>query len=248
MNVPVSVRHLLKMVERESPTILTGLGVTGFITTVILAVRATPKAIWLLERNEHAGDHILSKTEIAKITWKCYIPTVLVGLGSIGCFVGANSISLRRNAVIASLYSLSEAALKEYQQKVIEVLGKSKEEKVHDALVQDKLDKDPASAKEVIVTGKGETLFYDSWSGRYFKTDMETVRRIQNDLNAKQLGGEMYVSLNDLYDELGLECVEMGNHIGWSVDYGQVDIRYTSKIAEGVPCIVMEYKPIPKEF
>lgn len=248
MNLPVLVRHLLKVAERESPTILTALGVSGFITTVILAVKATPKAIWLIEKDERRGDHILTKTEVIKITWKCYIPTALAAIGSIGCFIGATSIGLRRNAVLASLYSLSEATLKEYQAKVVEIIGKNKEEKIHEALVQDRLDKDPASKKEIIVTGKGESLFYDSWSGRYFKSDMEKVRRVQNDLNAKMLGGEMYVPLNDLYDELGLECVEGGNHIGWSVERGLLDIHYTTKLAEGTPCVVMEYKLLPKEF
>jgi hypothetical protein len=250
MNLPMPIKNLLRVAERESPAILTTLGVTGFITTIIFAVKATEKAIYLIENDpRRLHGEILTTRKKIEIGWKCYIPTALMGLGSIACFVGANRIHLRRNAALAGLYSLSEAALKEYQEKVVEIIGKNKEEKIHDSVIQDKLDKSPASSKEVVITGKGDALFFDPWSGRYFKSEMEKVRRAQNDLNAKMLAGEMYISLNDLYCEIGLEPIEGGNRIGWSVDgNGILEIRYTSKLAEGTPCVVMEYKPAPKEI
>jgi hypothetical protein len=234
-------------IQRNSPTILTTLGTAGFVTTVVLAVKATPEAMYLIENDKRRSNEILTRRKIVKIAWKCYIPAAVTGVVSLGCFIGSNSISLRRSAILAGLYSLSETALKEYQENVADILGKNREEKLNEEIVQRKLDKDPASSKEVIITGKGEVLFYDTWSGRYFKSDMEAVRRSQNDLNAELLGGGMYIPLNSLYDELGLEAVESGNQIGWTLD-GILDIRFTSKLAEGVPCVVMEYKPRPKEF
>lgn len=259
MSVQTVLKSVVRGIERESPAILIGLGITGFVTTVALAIEATPKALYLLDKESRIRNHYVveegkepipfTRLESVKIVWKCYIPTVVVGLSSIGCFVLANSIQLNRNAAIAGLYSLSEATMKEYQKKVVEIIGKNKEEKVHDAILQDRIEANPLSKTEVIVTGNGETLFYDSWSGRYFKGDMEKVRRVQNDLNAAMLGGDMYTPLNDLYSELGLENVVGGERIGWCLETnGLLDIKFTAKIAEGQPCIVMEYRLAPKEF
>lgn len=256
MTIESVFKTIVHGIERESPTILTVLGITGIATTAIMAVRATPKALYLLEdeRTKRYKDESkrkpISKIDTVKIVWKCYLPAVLVGVATAGCFVSANSINLRRNAALASLYSVAEASLKNYQEKVIEVIGKNKEEKIQDALVQDKLDQNPASKSEVIITGKGETLFFDSWSGRYFKSDMEKVRKAQNDLNHALLGGnEIYLPLNSLYYELGLEGIDAGSEIGWSFDYGMLEIKFTSKITDtGVPCIVMGYLIHPKFF
>ncbi len=256
MTIEAVLKTILRGIERESPAILTGLGITGIATTAILAVRATPKALDLLEEErakryqDESKREPISKIDTIKIIWKCYLPATLIGIGTAACFIGAHSINLRRNAALAGLYTVSEAALKEYQEKVIEVIGKNKEEKIHDAIVADRLIENPVSKNEVIITGKGETLFFDTWSGRYFKSDMETVRRAQNNLNQKLLGGgTMYLPLNDLYEELGLENIDAGNGIGWSFDYGMLDIKFNSKITDtGVPCIVVEYKIYPKQF
>jgi hypothetical protein len=248
-------RTILRGIEMESPTILTVVGVTGLVTTVILAVRATPKALYLLElerdKRDPKGnrDISLSKIEIIKTSWKCYVPAALIGGGTVLCFIGAHSINLRRNAALAGLFTVSEAALREYQEKVIEVIGENKERKIHDSIVQDHLDKNPLSTNEVLLTGKGEVLFYDSWSGRYFKSEMEKVRKSQNDLNHDLLGGDMYLSLNSFYDEVGLDRIKGGEEVGWTFDAGMLDIHFTSKIADmGVPCIVIEYRIKPVWF
>ena len=38
---------------KHSPEILTGVGIAGMVTTTVMAVRATPKAIRLLEDEKH---------------------------------------------------------------------------------------------------------------------------------------------------------------------------------------------------
>lgn len=255
MSAGTILKTFLKVVERESPTILTGLGISGFITTVVLAVKATPKAVYLIQEEESARykdeskREPLTKLDIIKLTWKCYLPSALLGTATVGCFIGAHSINLRRNAALASLYSITEASLRTYQDKVVEVIGENKERKVRDAIAQDEIDKNPVTKNQVIVTGRGKTLFYDVWSGRYFESDIETVKKAQNDLNHKLLGGEMYLPLNFLYDELGLASIKGGEEIGWTFDGGMLDVYFTSKIADNnQPCIVMNYKVQPEFF
>ena len=61
-------RTILRGIEMESPAILTVVGVTGLATTVILAVRATPKALYLLElerdKRDPKGNKDLSLSKI----------------------------------------------------------------------------------------------------------------------------------------------------------------------------------------
>lgn len=243
----VGIKKGLYFLNKESPTILTGMAVVGVISTVISAISATPKALYLVQ-DEETRNPDLSPLEIVKVTWRCYIPTALWTATTISCIIGANSISLKRNAAISGMYALTEKAFKEYREKVLDVVGERKEEKVRDALSQDYLDRDPLSKKDVIVLGNGDTLFYDSLSGRYFKTNIEKVRQVQNNFNHTLLS-EMSETLNELYYELGLEGTELGKGMGWTTEYGLLEIRFSSKIAEGgIPCIVLDYKNPPRKL
>ena len=51
-----SIKNALKSIQttvsKHSPEILTGIGIAGMITTTVLAVRATPKALVLIEEAE----------------------------------------------------------------------------------------------------------------------------------------------------------------------------------------------------
>jgi len=256
MSIQTVFKTIVHGLERESPTILTTLGITGVATTVILAVRATPKALYILQEEESAryADESrrepITKLEVIRLTWKCYIPAVVAGVGTIACFVGAHSINLRRNAVLAGLYSVSTEALREYQEKVIETIGQNKENKIREEIVNDRLKENPVSKNQVLITGKGKVLFYDSWSGRYFESEMEIVRKIQNDLNHKLLTGqEAYLPLNSFYYDLGIPGIKAGENIGWSFDEGMLDIKFTAKIADnGIPCVVIQYEIQPKFF
>lgn len=243
---------------KNSPTILTGFGVAGLISTVALAIHATPKAAKIIDEADYQRqtDRLtegyvyepLTNMEIAKLIWRLYVPTGVMGLMTIACMIGANSISLRRQAALASLYSIADATLKEYQAKVIETIGENKENKIHEAILQDKLNKNPIADNTVIVTGKGQSLFYDSLSGRYFKSDLETIRKIQNDFN-ETLINEADLTLNELYDQLDLERTELGNDLGWSTDYGLLRFKFSAKIAtDGQPCIVLDYEIGPKNM
>ena len=239
-------KHVGIVVRKNSPTILTGLSVAGLITTTVFAVKATPKALDLIHAEEDAMQERLTPMEMIKLTWKCYVPTTLMGVATIACMIGANSIHLRRNAALASAYSITEAALKEYHEKVVETLGENKARKIKDEIAKDKLKKDPISNKEVIVTGKGDMLCYDVLSGRYFKNNIENLRRIQNDFN-RNLINEMFVSLNELYYAMGLPGTKVGDELGWNVDT-MIEFNFSAQLSEdGEPCIVVDYLVGPKE-
>ncbi len=232
---------------KHSPEILTGIGIAGMITTTIMAVRATPKALILIEeRKEEIDVDKLTPIELIKTTWTCYIPTAITGGLSIICLIGANSVNTRRNAALATAYTLSESALKEYQEKVIETIGEKKEQTVRDAIAKDRIDKNPVSSREVIITEKGNTLCYDAISGRYFKSDIDKLKKVENELN-RRMRDEMYISLNEFYYEIGLNPISIGDDIGWNIDHGYIELNFSSQLTDdGNPCLVIDYQVAPR--
>jgi hypothetical protein len=243
-NIAKGVRTAMK---KHSPEILTGIGIAGMITTTIMAVRATPKALILIEeRKEEIDVDKLTPIELIKTTWTCYIPAAITGGLSIICLIGASSVNARRNAALATAYTLSESALKEYQEKVIETIGEKKEQTVRDAIAKDRIDKNPVSSREVIITEKGNTLCYDAISGRYFKSDIDKIKKAENELN-RRMRDEMYISLNEFYYEIGLNPIGIGDDLGWDIDHGYIELSFSSQLAdEGTPCLVIDYQVAPR--
>ncbi|MDO5397812.1 MAG: DUF6353 family protein [bacterium] len=240
-------RNVRTSMKKHSPEILTGIGIAGMITTAIMAVRATPKALMLIEekKDEYETDE-LPTVETVKAAWTCYIPSAIVGGISIFCLIGASSVNLRRNAALATAYALSESALKEYQEKVVETIGEKKEQTVRDSIAKDRINNNPVNQREIIITDKGETLCYDSLSGRYFKSNIDKIKKSINELN-RQMLTENYISLNDFYYEIGLDNTKLGNMLGWNVDHGLIDVDFSTQLANGeTPCLVLDYQVAPQ--
>lgn len=246
-NITNIIKGIKASISRHSPEILTGIGIAGMITTTILAVKATPKAIKLIEAEKQAK-HVdaLSPVDTVKTVWKCYIPAAMTGVSSIACLIGSNAINAKRNAALTTVYTLSEMARNEYKEKVIETIGEKKERTIKEKVDAERIKKDPVSKKEVIITEKGTTLCYDHVFGRYFKSDIDLINRAMNKIN-REIVINMYASLNDFYAELGLSPVEMGYDLGWNIDDGTIEIEPSSQLADdGTPCLVIDYSVSPK--
>lgn len=252
-----TAKHVMK---KRSPEILTGIGIAGMISTVVLAVKATPKAMELIEEAEQEkyetktheygtyNSESLTPIETVKVAWKPYIPAAITGIASIACIIGANSVHVKRNAALMTAYQLSTTALADYREKVVETIGEKKEAQVRDKVVKKKIEENPTENATVIVTGAGNMLIYDIHSDRYFRSDIDRIKRAINDLNHRMtFGGEMYISLNEFYDEIGLKHTESGDKIGWRPDKGLIDVRFGSQLTDkGEPCIVIDHLTPPE--
>ena len=249
MEVPKIMKVAKLELIKNSPSICIGFSIAGFITTAVMVGKATPKAMQLIEdKKQELDTDELTKLEVVKTVWPCYIPAVVTGVVSTALALGANSINLRRNAALATAYGLSETALKEYKDKVVETIGEKKEAAIRDDILKDKIDNNPVNTKEIIITNDGDTLCYEPLSGRYFKSDAEKIRRGLNLLNEQMLK-EDYVSLNDFYDLIGLDETGLGFDMGWHISSsgGLVEIRFVSHLAANdEPCLAIEYlnKPV----
>ena len=247
MEVSKVVNDIRDSVKKNSPEILTGVGIAGMVTTTVLAVRATPKAMRLIEQKRWEEDaDELTPIETIKSTWKCYIPAFVTGSFSVACIVMANKASVRRSAALATTYSLSETALKDYRAKVIETMGDEKDVEVREAIVKDKMERDPVTNNEVIIIDGSGVLCYDAYTGRYFESSKDVITKAENTLN-REMRDSMYVSLNDFYYEIGLKPIKDGDDIGWNIDNGYIDIVYSSQLADdGRPCLAIDYLVGPR--
>jgi hypothetical protein len=262
------------VIVQNSPNILTTISVIGLISAVVEGIRVTPTAMsklddevffkygdemkeaggtltfneWLGLKEHSFKDRIskLTKKEILQIVWKDYLPTVIISALTISSVIGSNRISLRRSAALASLYGITEAAFKEYKTKVVETMGEAKERKVRDDIAQDRIQKNPTATNAIVLTGKGDVLCYDTLSGRYFRSDIDKIQRIVNSLNY-QLRSAMFLTVNDLYYELGLSNCDLGAECGWDIDKGEIELGFSAALSDdGEPCLVLEYKVTPK--
>ena len=235
--------NVVNTISDKSPEILIGFGLAGMLTSTVLAVKATPKALDILAEQE---DRELSKVDKVKLTWKCYTPAAIGYCASAACIIGANSVNTKRNAVLAGAYKISESALLEYRDKVKEVIGEEKEKEIHAKIAEDRRCKEPENQGNVILTGKGDVLCYDMYSGRYFKSEMDEINAILNELNYKLMQDNL-LALNDFYDALGLQPIATGYDHGWNVDEGLIKIYFTSTLADnGVPCLALHFDNLPR--
>lgn len=250
-----------RLVGKNLPEILTVIGIGGMIATTVLSSKATVKAVRLIEeekdRRVHEAGKVISSddyekartlrpVEVVKVVWKVYIPTVTTGILSIACLIGATSENVKRKAALAAAYKLSETAFLDYKGKVRELLGEKKATEVQEKISQDKVAANPIQNTQVIVTGKGDSLCLDLASGRYFKSNIDWIKKVLNELNRKMLS-EMYISLNEFYMSIGLEPTTTGDELGWNIDNGFIDIKFGATLAaDGTPCITLEYDLAPE--
>ena len=246
------IKNLEVLFTKNAPHILTGLGCVGVISTAVLASKASPRALMIIKHEEEYREqkkfNSMTKMDKFKLTWKCYIPVVAVGATTVGCIVGANTVHTTRNAALASLYALTDSAFREYKTKVIQEIGKTKEIKIRDEVAKDRIASNPPNSSNIIMSGTGEVLCYDSLSGRYFMSSYETIRQKFNDLNYK-LRSEMRMDLNELYYELNLPLIELGKLVGFNLEKSQIEPIYSTQLDNnGRPCLVIDVDVYPNFY
>jgi hypothetical protein len=204
------LQHSKLFVKRNASTILTCAGGAGVVATAVMAVKATPKAMTLLEEAKKEKGEELTKMEMVKVAGPSYIPAVITGVSTIACIFGANILNKRQQAALMSAYALLDSTYKDYQKKVEELYGEDANDNIKAEIAKDKY-----VDEEVELQDDNNQLFYDEYSGRYFESTTEDVIKAEYNLNRK-LADWYGVYLNEFYEMLGLEPVDYGDHLGWN--------------------------------
>lgn len=195
--------------KRNSSTILTCIGGAGVVATSILAVKATPKAMKIVEQAKEEKGEDLTTLEKVRVAGPAYIPAVLVGVSTVACIFGANILNQRQQAGLMSAYALLDSSYKEYKKKVVDLYGEEA-----DAHVREEIGKDKFEEADIDLEF-GTQLYYDEFSGRYFNSTPEKVISAQYAINKKiALNSGAY--LNEWYEALDIPGTEYGAYLGWS--------------------------------
>ena len=132
-----------------------------------------------------------------------------------------------------------------YKDKVVETIGENKEKRIRDKVAKKKIEENPVTQNNIIMTGNGDTLCCDMFCGRYFKSDIEKIKKAVNIINKKLLSYG-YLSLNEFYDEIGLPSNDLGEELGWNINDGLIEVYFGSHLTDnGTPCLTIEFENAP---
>jgi uncharacterized protein DUF6353 len=248
-------RSMIKVSERflidNSPSILSGVAVTGSLTIAYLTGRGAFKASEILEieqaklnvRETEQGRQLTTKEKVFH-TWQCYIPPALAVVGTIGCIMAAGHINAKRMAALALAYKVSENQFGEYKDKVREIIGDRKDDEIRSEVAQDRVNANPPG-QHVFSAFGGESLCLDKWTDRYFRCDMQTIRAAENDINKAMYRGHDVATLADFYEAIGLSAPRCANEVGWNSD-APLELRFDHALTQdGTPVLVMDFAVTP---
>ena len=228
------------LLKRHSPLILTCLGAVGMVATVVTAVKATPKALILVQdevvrRNEETIKEILDKkqqsesmiinlkpVDTIKATWKVYIPTAVIGGATLFCIFGAHVLNKQTQTALIGAYGLINQAYTRYRKAAKTVYGEDADKNIIAEVIKDSDVWDPTNGCQIYFSGlddKSEkVLFYDLFSKRYFESTLANVINAEYHAN-RNLSLRGGVPVNEFYEFLGLEGIDNGDIIGWDINF-----------------------------
>lgn len=226
--------------KRNASTILTCVGAIGVVATAVMAVKATPKALMVLEEAKEEKGEELTTTEKVITAGPVYIPSIVVGVSTIACVFGANILNKRSQAALTSAYALLDSSYREYRNKVKEVLGEEADDEIRGEIAKDKYEENEVVIKD------DEQLFYDNFSGRYFTSTLFKVQQAEYYLN-RDLTMRDYAYLNEFYEYLDIDEIDSGWKLGWSTGsclaaYWQPWIDFNHKkvtMDDGLECTII---------
>lgn len=229
-----------KLLHTATPYILTTSALAGVGLTAFFTAKGALKAQDILIRNEALEAPF--KQKIA-LVWKEFIPALSVAAVTGASIVGLHGVLGRRVASVAAATAVAEAQLDKLKTAVKNTVSQQQREEIQNATTHPVAETRiaPPVADDL---AEGTQLCFEAYSGRYFIASMEDIRAAVNSLNA-QINNSLYASINDLYDQLGLERTRYGDDVGWNSDH-LIEPSFSADLTgDGRPYIVLDYEKGP---
>lgn len=237
----------------NSPALLSGVAVVGVFSTGILAFKAGQTVGYDQCANDNFSVELERTTKKQKAKyyfdryWRDILPPVSAGALTVTAVVLSNRVGARRTAAATAAYALTEQTLGDYRDKVIERFGEKADGEIKAEVAQDKVKANQPKPDAIIIAGAGTQLCQESYTGRYFLSDMESLRRAQNDLNAQLIQHDC-VTLSEWYHMIGLADTSYSHDSGWNADK-IMELEFSAVITEdGRPCMVFDYNYVRPLF
>lgn len=218
----------------------------GTVATAYLTGRASYRAAHVIRRDEQYNETTYESERAQlwgriKLVWKFYIPPVLLGTSTIFAIAGANRLASKKVIAAQSLVAVAQRSLADYRDKIVQEFSPRKDQSIVDKVVADKIAQNPPPA--TLITGPGSVLCCELLTMRYFVSEVETLRKAMNDLNATLLKHD-WASLEDWYWRIGLQNTTQAPHIGWTSEKLMELIFSAALTEDGRPCMAFDYNYI----
>lgn len=237
----MSIKPILKMVAKFCQKNATKILAGGAIISEVVGFWMMHKQAPVVHEKLEALPEDATTMDKIKTAAPLYLPAALMLLTSSGCIVGGCALGEARLAAMTNLAMMSEAALAKYERKVVETIGEDEAKKLHSEIANEVAnEKVLPEPTRVIATSNGSDIFYDPLSERYFASCEKAIYDAANSFNNKYgvNSMEMFGSVNDWYDELGISQAILGEYAGWNIDHTlKVSLpREWENTPDGRPC------------
>ena len=221
--------------KAHAPLIIAIGGLVAAGATVVFAVKEAPKVKLALENKKIEKEEAireklpedkknepieveLSVLDKAKVITKHCWPAIIAAITCIASTGISQWMCGRRIAAAQFAKEMTQKAFDSYVDETVKKIGNKKEEEIRENVVKKEIEKDKEKVKngDVIVTGKGDLFVKDLMTGATFYTTMDKLRKAENTVNSLILEGE-FISINDFYDELGVDHTPLGDDVGFEV-------------------------------
>ena len=236
------------LVKNKTPILIaSGICLSG--GAIIETARVTPEAKRRIEvKKQLLKVDKLSPVETIKTAGPVYIPPLLMYGTAVTCIITGTSDALRQNTALATACAMSENALQEYKQSVVETVGDKKEKLIEEHLATKKVEQLPPAQPNLIVAGSGDVRCIDTFTDREFVSNASKIRQAISELNYDMTTQSSYISLNEYFDKMGIRQNDLGDTMGWNLNDGVLEVDFTSALStDGVPCLAVTIDPLPHQ-
>lgn len=242
--------------SKNAPVILSCVSAVGVVATAVLAVKETPKALEIIQNEQHEDcderSDIRTAIDTAASCWKCYIPAIAVGTVTIACIFGSTVLSRKQQASLIGAYSLLQGEYTRYRNKVRDIYG----QEAHDDILRAATAEESNGLKPYVPNSFFQPsslefedadeeirLFYDLFSRRYFKATISQVLQAEYHVNRNLALSGYGVPVNEFYHFLGISPIPGGNDICWYIadEVYWADFNHTKTVMDdGLECYIIE--------
>lgn len=181
-------------------------------------------------------DKVLAYTLMGKAIVKNFGPVAAIGAASTVSILCGYNILNKRNAMLMAAYTAIDTSFKKYRQRVIEDLGEEADWKYRTGATEKKVDKvetdedgkekktkakvetvDPAEPIDYMVNYLHDTIYIPTDVKRNKQMNKWHIEQVQTNANTR-LQTYKHLTLNDVYDMLGVPRRDCGQIVGWTLD------------------------------
>lgn len=238
----IGIAPIAGFVAKHSVGILTGLAVAGVGATAVEAARAHVEAQEIrYQRGDTRREDLVN---LVKARWKCYTRPVACGAFTIGCIIAANRISASRLAAASLALGAAKTELGDIR-KAVESLPEETRKEVQEKIQERRTERIIRESPVVQDRPNVEILWYESFTGRYFRATRTFVENAVNECNHEITHGDS-VSLNEFLGKMALTPTDAGELLGWGILGPLIEIDVTAGFDhEGKPCAVLGFVDPP---